>query len=76
VTLQALTPSIDLTKRTLKGQAKALIWAGHEKLPRGYQEHSTKGLDGYDVPKHVTLGNHEDRIWSYTNKNPEIVDYA
>lgn len=33
-----------------------------------------KGLDGYDVPKHVTLGNHEDRIWSFTNKNPEIVD--
>jgi len=33
-----------------------------------------KGLSGYDVPRHVTLGNHEDRIWSYTNKNPEVVD--
>ena len=32
------------------------------------------GLDGYNVPKHVTLGNHEDRIWSFTNRNPEIVE--
>ena len=33
-----------------------------------------RGLGGYKVEKHVTLGNHEDRIWSYTNKNPEIVE--
>jgi len=33
-----------------------------------------RGLDGLKIPKHVTLGNHEDRIWSYTNKNPEIVE--
>ena len=33
-----------------------------------------QGLGGYKVPKHVTLGNHEDRIWSFTNRNPEVVE--
>lgn len=33
-----------------------------------------QGLDGSDIKRHVTLGNHEDRIWSFTNRNPEIVD--
>mgnify|MGYP002624760568 FL=1 len=33
-----------------------------------------KGLDGSDIKRHVTLGNHEDRIWSFTNRTPEIVD--
>ena len=33
-----------------------------------------EGLDGYDCPRHVTLGNHEDRIWSFTNRNPEVVE--
>jgi len=31
------------------------------------------GLGGKKVDKHVVLGNHEDRIWSFTNRNPEVV---
>jgi len=31
------------------------------------------GLGGRRVEKHVVLGNHEDRIWSFTNRNPEVV---
>ena len=34
-----------------------------------------RGLDGYNIPKkHVTLGNHEDRIWSFTIQNPEVIE--
>ena len=32
-----------------------------------------KGLGGFEADeKHVTLGNHEDRVISYTNRNPEV----
>jgi len=30
------------------------------------------GLGGYEVPKHITLGNHEDRIARFVNNNPEL----
>jgi transposase-like protein/predicted phosphodiesterase len=33
-----------------------------------------QGLGGADIKRHVTLGNHEDRIWSFTNRNPEVVE--
>ena len=58
---------------TLKGKEKPSFkqdMASFQKAIRAFH----KGLDGYDVPKHVTLGNHEDRIWSYTNRNPEVVE--
>lgn len=29
------------------------------------------GLGGHDVRKHVTLGNHEDRLYSFTDRTPE-----
>lgn len=32
-----------------------------------------KGLQGYKCPKHITLGNHEARLFNYVNQNPEIV---
>jgi len=32
------------------------------------------GLGGYEVAKHVTLGNHEDRIARFVNNNPELVE--
>tara|TARA_R110000796_G_scaffold162832_1_gene279774 strand:+ start:743 stop:1753 length:1011 start_codon:yes stop_codon:yes gene_type:complete len=32
------------------------------------------GLAGYEVTKHVTLGNHEDRIARFVNNNPELVE--
>jgi hypothetical protein len=31
-----------------------------------------EGLGGYDCDKHVTLGNHEDRIWSHAGRNPQL----
>lgn len=32
------------------------------------------GLGNYKVEKHVTLGNHEDRLWSFMNRTPEIAE--
>ena len=29
------------------------------------------GLNDYQCDKHVTLGNHEDRVWSFTDRTPE-----
>jgi transposase-like protein len=58
---------------TLKGKEKPSFGQDMQSFQEAIRAFH-KGLDGYDVPKHVTLGNHEDRIWSYTNKNPEIVN--
>jgi hypothetical protein len=30
------------------------------------------GLGSYNVPKHITLGNHERRVFAYENEHPEI----
>lgn len=32
------------------------------------------GLGSWVAEKHITLGNHEDRIWSFTNSHPEMED--
>lgn len=32
-----------------------------------------EGAGPYNVEKHVELGNHEDRIWSFMNRTPEMV---
>lgn len=58
---------------TVKGQEKPTFKEDMKSFQQAIRAFH-KGLDGYDVPKHVTLGNHEDRIWSYTNRNPEIVE--
>ena len=58
---------------TVKGQEKPTFKEDMRSFQQAIRAFH-KGLDGYDVPKHVTLGNHEDRIWSFTNKNPEIVE--
>ena len=58
---------------TVKGQQKPSFGQDMKSFQQAIRAFH-KGLDGYDVPRHVTLGNHEDRIWSYTNKNPEIVE--
>lgn len=31
-----------------------------------------EGLDGYECEKHCTLGNHEDRVLSYEDRNPQV----
>lgn len=55
---------------TLKGKSKPAyeddVESGHEALT-AFDE----GLDGYECPKHSTLGNHEDRAFSFTNRTPE-----
>lgn len=58
---------------TVKGQNKPSFGQDMKSFQQAIRAFH-KGLDGYDIPKHVTLGNHEDRIWSYTNKNPEIIE--
>jgi len=30
------------------------------------------GLGSYNVPKHITLGNHERRVFAYENEHPEV----
>lgn len=52
----------------LKPSFEQDIGAGHRDLAE-----LDKGLNGFrpDV-KHVTLGNHEDRVISFTNRNPEV----
>ena len=34
-------------------------------------EEFNKGLGNYKVKKHVTLGNHENRLWKWEDRNPE-----
>ncbi len=31
-----------------------------------------EGLAGFRPERHIALGNHEDRIWSFTNRTPEV----
>lgn len=33
-----------------------------------------EGLGDFRPEKHVTLGNHEDRMWSFVNRTPELAD--
>src|SRR3546814_567979 len=34
----------------------------------------SNGLGGFKPEQHITLGNHEDRIESFTNRTPEVAD--
>ena len=58
---------------TVKGQEKPTFKEDMRSFQQAIRSFH-RGLAGYDVPKHVTLGNHEDRIWSFTNKNPEVIE--
>ena len=52
----------------LKPSFEQDIEAGHRDLSE-----LDKGLQGFTPKeKHVTLGNHEDRVISFTNRNPEV----
>lgn len=58
---------------TIKGQNKPSFkddMLSFEEALRAFDE----GLDGHDAVKHVTLGNHEDRIGRFVNNNPEVVE--
>lgn len=58
---------------TVKGQEKPTFKEDMRSFQQAIRAFH-KGLGGHDIKRHVTLGNHEDRIWSFTNKNPEIVE--
>ena len=58
---------------TLKGKQKPAFKDDMYSLQQAVRAFD-QGLNKYDVPKHITLGNHEDRIWSFTNRNPEAVE--
>lgn len=56
---------------SLKGKDKPSfetdIQSGHDALGA-----FDRGLGGYPCNKHITLGNHEDRAISFTNRTPEV----
>ena len=56
---------------TLKGKDKPSFEAdaqsGHDAMGA-----FDRGLGGHEVKKHVTLGNHDERALSFTNRNPEV----
>lgn len=58
---------------TLKGKSKPSLKMD---LASGKQalEAFKEGLDGYEVERHCTLGNHEDRVESFTNRTPEVAE--
>ncbi len=58
---------------TVRGQNKPAFkddLASFESALLAFEE----GLAGYDTDKHVTLGNHEDRINRFVNANPEVTE--
>lgn len=56
---------------TLRGKDKPSfetdVQSGHDALGA-----FDRGLQGEDVEKHITLGNHEERALSFTNRTPEV----
>ncbi len=58
---------------TLKGRAKPSFMTDMISFQEALKAFD-KGLDGYDCPKHITLGNHEARLFSFVNKHPEVAN--
>lgn len=58
---------------TVKGQAKPTFKEEIESFVEALTAFDD-GLGGYEATKHVTLGNHEDRIGRFVNQNPELAE--
>jgi len=58
---------------TIKGQNKPTYKEDLDSFEEALR-YFNNGLDGYSVEKHVTLGNHEDRIGRFVNNNPEVAE--
>ncbi|MFA6134670.1 MAG: metallophosphoesterase [Phycisphaerae bacterium] len=58
---------------SLKGKAKPSLKEDLESFKEALAAFD-EGLGGFRPERHVTLGNHEDRIWSFTNRTPEVAD--
>lgn len=56
---------------TLKGQQKPSFKEDLESLEQALIAFDN-GLSGHECQKHITLGNHEDRIARFVNNNPEM----
>lgn len=67
-TLDSLCHHVD--NATFNGRIKGVFL---DDILSGKESLSTfdEGLAGYAARKHVTLGNHEERIWKFENQNPE-----
>ena len=56
---------------TYSGRLKGTVETDFKSLEESH-EYFERGLENHKCKKHITLGNHEDRIWSYQERNPEI----
>ena len=56
---------------TLKGRTKPSFMTDMVSMQAALRAFD-RGLDGYECTKHITLGNHEARLFSYVNKHPEV----
>ena len=58
---------------TIKGQNKPTYKEDLDSFSEALR-YFDNGLDGWQCEKHVTLGNHEDRIGRFVNNNPEVAE--
>ena len=58
---------------TVKGQQKPSFMADMRSFQEALKAFD-RGLQGYQCPKHITLGNHEARLFNYVNQHPEVVN--
>ena len=58
---------------TVKGKAKPTFKEDMLSM-KAALEAFDRGLAGYQCPKHITLGNHEERLFRWVNQHPEVVD--
>ena len=59
---------------TLKGRMKTTYDEDLDSCQQALQ-HFHDGMEGYECPIHITLGNHEDRAFRFMDNNPELVDF-
>ena len=58
---------------TVKGQKKPSFMTDMISFQEALKAFD-RGLDGYACPKHITLGNHEARLFNYVNQHPEVAN--
>ena len=63
--------STHTSNHTIEGKSKPKIIDDINSLNLALDAFNS-GLGSYSVPKHITLGNHERRVFAFENENPEI----
>jgi len=58
---------------TLKGRQKPSFMEDMKSMQEALKAFR-RGLNGHQCPMHITLGNHEHRLFRYVNQNPEIAE--